>query len=205
MYLGWTRPFFLSSSAITAGSRLSRSSSARAFCVAASWRAWSSSRIVRSCSISLRRSSKTVRTWRDSRRSASVCSKVSRAAIESTVWVADDHRDTIEPRVLGRVRHHEHLGAANRGRANRSSPRRVRYLRREAISRLEPSAIVVNEADVADRASTDLRRQFRDFVIGDFGRAIHDVERAQRSQPLRLVSGDRERRWVSPRHPGESG
>ena len=52
--------------------------------------------------------------------------------------------------------------------------------------------MVVDETDVADRACTNLRRQFGDVVIGDFGRTIQNIEFAQRSQPLRLVGGNRE-------------
>jgi hypothetical protein len=47
-----------------------------------------------------------------------------------------------------------------------------------------------------------LRRQFRDFVIGNLGRAIQDVERAQRNQPLRLIGGDRKQQRVSLRRFG---
>jgi hypothetical protein len=54
--------------------------------------------------------------------------------------------------------------------------------------------MVVDEADIADRAAANLRGQLGDFVVGDFGGGIENVKRAQSSQPLRLVGRFRERR-----------
>ena len=54
--------------------------------------------------------------------------------------------------------------------------------------------MVVDEADIADRAAANLRGQLGDFVVGDFRRGIENVKRAQSSQPLRLVGRFRERR-----------
>jgi uncharacterized protein (DUF2237 family) len=62
----------------------------------------------------------------------------------------------------------------------------------EAVLRLKPPAIVVDKADKSDGAATNLCRQFGDFVVGDFWRTIENVKRAQGSQPLRLIGGNRE-------------
>jgi hypothetical protein len=47
------------------------------------------------------------------------------AAIESAVRIAHDQRGALKPPILRHVRHHQHLRAADRRRANRSRSRQV--------------------------------------------------------------------------------
>jgi hypothetical protein len=49
--------------------------------------------------------------------------------------------------------------------------------------RLRLPTIIIDETDIADRAATNLRCQFGDFVIGDFRCGIENAERSQGSQP----------------------
>ena len=82
---------------------------------------------------------------------------------------------------------------------------RVDLVVNDAISRsAAPGALqaarltIVDEADVADRTSADLRCQLRDFIISRFRRAIHDVEPEQGIEPLRFVGGDRNGQQLFP-------
>jgi hypothetical protein len=72
------------------------------------------------------------------------------------------------------------LGAADRRGAHGDLAGKSGHVRRHAVLCLEPLALLVDEADVADGTSADLRRQFRDLVVGGVGRGVEDVERAQR-------------------------
>jgi hypothetical protein len=110
-------------------------------------------------------------------------------AVKAAVRLANDHRAAIKTRVLRHVWHHEHFSAANRRRANCSFARRLTNIRRQTIFRLEPSAVVIDEADISHWAATNLRREFSDFVVGDFRWRIENVEHAQSKQPFGSLIG----------------
>jgi hypothetical protein len=67
----------------------------------------------------------------------------------------------------------------------------LNYLWRQAILRLNPSPIVVDETDKGDGTPANLSCQFSDFVLGDFRRGIENLVPAQGNKPSRLVGGDR--------------
>ena len=56
---------------------------------------------------------------------------------------------------------------------------------------LEPEPIIVHKADIGDWTLASFRRQFPDFIIGNFGSGIEDIECSNGGKPLWFVSRDR--------------
>ena len=92
-----------------------------------------------------------------------------------------------ETRIGQRVRHDQRLGAHDRVRAERDVARRLR--RRDALPRLEPLPILIDQGDDRHRHLQHGLDQARDALECLFRPRIEDLVAMQRGDPRALAAG----------------
>ena len=109
------------------------------------------------------------------------------ATIKLKIWLSRDEGDFAEPRVLPQIGRDHHLGTADCSRTKGDLARALVEIRWQIVLGLEPEPIVVHQADIGDWTLANFRGQFPDFVIGNFGGGIEDIECTNGGKPLCLI------------------
>jgi hypothetical protein len=111
-----------------------------------------------------------------------------RARVEADAGIGGDERVVAEALVAPRVRDDEQAGLPDGVRAEGRLARRLGDVQPDA--RLEPLAVVIDEADQGDGRLAELRREARDVVERLLGLRVEHAALAERPEPRGLVLCD---------------